>query len=66
MGDLSLDTGNITDAGAEVLSKMTTLKRLNLYHTLVSEKAYETLKRSLPECTIVYDRDSSLPNRRKS
>jgi len=45
---------------------MVNLRSLSLYHTLVSEKGYEQLKAALPDCRIVFDRDSSLPNRRKS
>ena len=45
---------------------MPNLKVLNLYHTLVTEKAYNELKTSLPSCQIIWDRESSLPNRRGS
>jgi hypothetical protein len=45
---------------------MTNLKLLNLYHTRVTEKGYEQLKAALPNCQITFDRDSSLPNRRRS
>lgn len=64
--DLRLDSAGVTDAGLEPLEKMQTLKYLNLYHTLVTEKAFEDLKKALPKCQIVFDRDSSLPNRRHS
>ncbi len=37
-----------------------------LHHTLVTEKAYEDLKKTLPDCRIIFDRDSALPNRRHS
>lgn len=43
---------------------MNSLKSLNLYHTLVSEKGYQDLQASLQSCNIVFDRDSALPNRR--
>jgi hypothetical protein len=43
---------------------MTGLQSLNLYHTLLSEKGYEEIRRALPACKIVFDRDSALPNRR--
>jgi hypothetical protein len=39
---------------------------LNLYHTLVTQKGYDSLRTALPACRIVWDRDSSLPNRRGS
>jgi hypothetical protein len=45
---------------------MTDLKLLNLYHTMITEKRYEQLKAGLPKCRIIFDRDSSQPNRRKS
>jgi hypothetical protein len=45
---------------------MTGLKSLNLYHTLVTEKAMQELKSSLSSCEIVFDRDSALPNRRSA
>ena len=45
---------------------MKNLKYLNLYHTLVTDKGYQTLKTALPSCEIVYDRESSLPTRRRS
>jgi N-acyl-D-amino-acid deacylase len=64
--ELSLDTSTITDSSVATLSAMKSLKRLNLYHTLVSEKGFEQLKAALPGCHIVYDRDSSLPTRRRS
>jgi hypothetical protein len=64
--DLSLDTATITDAGVEKLAGMKGLKRLNLYHTLLTDKGYEQLKAALPSCEVVYDRESALPNRRKS
>jgi internalin A len=63
--DLRLDGATITDAGVETLCAMTSLKSLNLYHTLVSEKAYQRLRQALPECQIIYDRNSALPARRR-
>ena len=64
--DLRLDGATITDAGVETLCAMTSLKSLNLYHTLVSEKGYQRLRQALPGCQIVYDRNSALPARRRS
>jgi hypothetical protein len=37
-----------------------------LYHTTVSDKGHDALKQSLPNCQVIYDSESSLPNRRKS
>lgn len=64
--ELSLDTGVITDKGVETLAAMTRLRRLNLYHTLVTEPGQKKLQAALPDCRIIFDRDSSLPNRRGS
>jgi hypothetical protein len=64
--DLSLDTATITDAGAEKLAGMKGLQKLNLYHTLLTDKGYEQLKAALPACEVIYERESALPNRRKS
>ena len=66
LAELRLDSAGITDAGAEQLKSMASLKVLNLYHTLVTEDAYRALAAALPQCKIVWDRDSSLPNRRGS
>jgi hypothetical protein len=46
------------------LASMRALKSLNLYHTLVTEKGLARLKTALPDCGIVFDRDSTLPARR--
>jgi hypothetical protein len=63
--ELRLDSAKITDAGVEKL-KIPTLKILNVYHTLVSETGYKALKAAMPECEIIWDRESSLPTRRGS
>ena len=62
--ELSLDSTGVTDAGAETLRSLTSLRNLNLYHTLVTEKGLQDLRTALPDCKIVFDRDSALPNRR--
>ncbi|MBM3794928.1 MAG: hypothetical protein FJW31_12860 [Acidobacteria bacterium] len=62
--ELSLDTTNVTDAGVALLQSAAGLKTLNLYHTLVTDKGYQALKAALPDCEMVFDRDSALPNRR--
>jgi tRNA U38,U39,U40 pseudouridine synthase TruA len=66
LADLDLDSAGVTDAGIDALQAHASLKVLNLYHTLVTEKGYAKLKTGLPECRIVWDRDSSMPNRRGS
>lgn len=64
--ELHLDSAGLTDAGLPALGKLVNLEYLNLYHTLVTEKGFEELHKTLPKCRIVFDRNSSLPNRRHS
>jgi len=64
--ELRLDSTGISDASIESLKSMHTLKVLNLYHTTVTEKGFEQLKAALPDCRVIFDRDSSLPVRRKT
>jgi hypothetical protein len=45
---------------------MRNLRLLNLYHTLITDKGYNQLKAALPNCKIVWDRESALTNRRGS
>jgi hypothetical protein len=59
-----MDATGVTDKGVQVLKTMGSLKTLNLYHTLVTEKGMQELKTALPSCDIVFDRDSAMPNRR--
>jgi len=61
---LSLDAAEVTDGAVGSLSALSSLKILNLYHTLVSEEGFEQLRGKLPDCEIIWDRDSTLPNRR--
>jgi hypothetical protein len=63
---LRLDSAKITDSGSRELQAHRQLEHLNLYHTLVTEQGYELLKKALPGCEIVWDRDSALPTRRGS
>jgi hypothetical protein len=64
--ELRMDSSGLTDASVDILRGMRQLRTLNLYHTLVTEKGFETLKKELPQCDIIFDRDSALPNRRHS
>lgn len=64
--ELRMDSSGLTDASVEILGAMPQLRILNLYHTLVTEKGFENLKKMLPQCRIIFDRESSLPNRRRS
>ena len=63
--ELSLDATGVSDAGMDTLKAMKNLKALNLYHTLVTEKGLQDLRAALPQCQMVFDRDSALPNRRR-
>ena len=49
----------------ESLASLSSLKLLNVYHTAVSEKAFDRFRPLVPACHVVWDRDSGLPNRRK-
>ena len=49
-----------------IYAALRSLKEVNLYHTTVTEQGYARLKEARPGCRIVWDRDSSLPNRRRS
>lgn len=64
--ELSLDSTHITDQSIEKLKQYRNLKSLNLYHTLVTEAGMKVLKTALPECKIIWDKDSALPNRRRA
>jgi hypothetical protein len=64
LSQLSLDSTGVTDQGVQWLRSMAGLKQLNLYHTLITEKGFADLKAALPECKVVFDRDSALPSRR--
>jgi hypothetical protein len=63
--ELSLDSTDIGDGGAKLLAGMPTLKSLDLYHTLVSDKGYQEIRSALPHCQIFWDKDSALTSRRK-
>ncbi|HUQ90614.1 MAG TPA: hypothetical protein VM120_02960 [Bryobacteraceae bacterium] len=64
--ELSLDNTHITDQAVARLKEFRHLKKLNLYHTLITGKGYQELQTALPNCKIVFDAASSLPNRRRS
>jgi hypothetical protein len=55
----------VGDRGAELLASIPTLKSLDLYHTLVSDRGYQQIRSALPECQILWEKDSSLTSRRK-
>ena len=62
--DLTLDSVDLTDAGAAHLAEIRSLRQLDLYHTLVTDKGFERLKTALPGCQIHYERDSAKRERR--
>ena len=62
----SSPSARITDEGIKYLETIRGLKKLDLYHTLVTVEGKAALERALPECEIVFDADSSKPNRRRS
>ena len=62
--DLTLDSTDVTDKGAALLAAVTTLKALDLYHTLVSEIGFRQLRTSLPQCNVFWEKESALPTRR--
>ena len=64
--ELRLNSAAIGDDNIGELAAFPALRRLNIYHTLVTDKGFEKLKSALPRCEVIYDRDSSLPNRRGS
>jgi hypothetical protein len=64
--ELSLDSANIGDEAVETLGSLKNLRVLNLYHTLISEAGVARIETALPKCRIIWDRDSGLPNRRRT
>ena len=64
--DLSLDSTGVTDASAVRLGRFEQLRKLNLYHTFVTERGYRQVREALPNCEIIFDARSSDPKRRRS
>jgi hypothetical protein len=64
--ELSIDSADVNDDSVSVLTSMSGLEKLNLYHTLVTEAGVQKIKAALPRCEVIWERDSALPNRRKS
>jgi hypothetical protein len=64
--ELSLDSSNVGDGAVEALQSMPQLEVLNLYHTLITESGVQQIKSALPNCRIIWDQNSALPNRRKT
>jgi hypothetical protein len=64
--ELHLDSADIGDESVQVFASMPNLRVANLYHTLLSETGAAKLKEQLPNCQIIWDRDSARPNRRKT
>ena len=63
---IGLSKQELTDRVVAKLKRYSKLKSLNLYHTLVTESGLKELKAALPECKIIWDKDSALPNRRRA
>ena len=64
--ELHLDSVDVGDESIDVLASMPNLQSVNLYHTMVTETGAEQLKKALPKCQVIWDRDSARPNRRKT
>jgi Leucine-rich repeat (LRR) protein len=64
--ELLLDTANLTDGAVETIVKMPKLRSLGIYHTLITEAAFNKLKAARPGLHVLFDRESSIPIRRKS
>jgi hypothetical protein len=56
----------VKDEDSELFASMPKLRTLNLYHTLITEAGVARIQKALPDCRILWDRDSALPTRRKS
>ena len=56
----------VNDESLRHLTQLQNLQRLNLYHTFVTEAGVENLRKALPECEVIWDRNSGLPTRRGS
>ena len=62
--ELRLDHVSVSDASLKVLTGLVKLRYVDLYHTLLSEPGFETLKKSLPDCDINWNKDSTKRERR--
>ncbi len=56
----------MTDKSVAVLRGLPQLKKLNMYHTFLTAGGQSELKSALPGCEIIWDQESSRPNRRRS
>jgi hypothetical protein len=64
--ELALDSATLTDNAVDMLLTFRQLQLLNVYHTLLTDAGHQKLKSGLPQCRIVYERESALPVRRGS
>jgi len=62
--ELKLDRTDVTDKSLGWLSGQTNLKYLDLYHTRLSEQAYQSLRKALPKTDINWSLDASRARRR--
>jgi multidrug efflux pump subunit AcrB len=62
--ELHLDHAEVTDAALKTLAGLRSLRQLDLFHTVVTEKGINGLNTSLPNCRIFWDRNSGRRERR--
>ena len=63
---INLDSTHVTDASVPHLARLTRLRRIDLYHSLVTGTGVGKLKAALPGASVVWDKDGSLPHRRRA
>ena len=66
MQQLSLDSANVGDEAVPAILGMKGLRTLNLYHTQVTQAGVDRIKAALPECKVLWERDATAPNRRRT
>jgi hypothetical protein len=62
--ELKLDRTDLSDKSLEWLSRLKNLKYLDVYHTLVSESGFQSLKKALPGTEINWSLDAGRTRRR--
>lgn len=63
---LVVDSTHLTDAAVPVLSRFPRLRRIDLYHSLVTADGLGKLRVALPGATIIWDKEGGLPHRRRA
>ena len=64
LAELHLDHTEITDASVKMLDRPAQSRVRRLYHTLISEQGFESLKKALPGCQINWSLDATRRERR--